>query len=207
MIMTLRNNSHVGVGALFEFAKMKVELDDASKSHLEDCAVCMDRLSWMQASADLGPQEMEFEPPQAALDSVLRLARRPDYLKQFGNYILASLTFDSLSSPATAGVRRSEGGSREMTYEAADIEVAISIRPSGSRKITLTGQVSQKNASPIADPSAHVDLVQDGDHIASSPLSDWGEFIFPDLSDAAYSLQIQLADRVVRISSLPSQGS
>ena len=203
--MNSGNSNHIDIGALYEHAKMKVELDDASKSHLEDCAVCLDRLSWMETAAELGTSEAEFEPPQAAVDSVLHFIERPGYLKRFSNFIVASLTFDSLLSPATSGVRRSESGTREITFETADMEIALSIRPSGNRKITLTGQVSQKNASPIDDPSAQIQLVQEGDHIANSPLSAWGEFVFPDLTDTAYSLQIQLADRVVQVPSLPSQ--
>lgn len=111
-----------------------------------------------QTAADLGPSEFEFEPPQPVLDTVLRLGRRPDYLKRFGNFIVASLTFDSSSSPATAGGRRTENASREMSFETSEIQVALSIRPSGNRKITLTGQVSQKNAAPIEDSAAQVDL-------------------------------------------------
>lgn len=207
MTMNPRNNSHVDIGALFEFAKMKVELDAASKSHLEDCAVCMDRLSWMQTAADLGHREQEFEPPQEVLESVLSLGRRPGHFKQISNFVIASLTFDSSNSLAIAGVRHSESASREMTFETAYLEIAISIRPSGTRKITLTGQVLQKNASPIDDPFAEIQLVQEGDNIASSPLSAWGEFVFADLKDTPYCLQILLGDHIVRIPSLPSQGS
>lgn len=206
MMTSSRNSSHVDISALFEFAKMKAELDADDRSHLEDCAVCMDRLSWMKTAADLGAREQEYEPPQPALDAVLHYAKRPDYLKKFRNFIVASLTFDSLSNLATAGVRHSEGVSREMTFETSDTEIAVSIRLSGNQKINLAGQVSQKNGSPIDDPSAQVQLVQEGDHIASSPLSAWGEFVFPDLTDTPYSLQIQLADRVVRIPRLPSRG-
>jgi hypothetical protein len=50
--MRSTNKTHVDIGALFEFATLKIELDAASKSHLEECAVCMDRLAWMESPKD-----------------------------------------------------------------------------------------------------------------------------------------------------------
>jgi hypothetical protein len=52
--MSSENTGHVDIGALFEFATLKVPLDEASQAHLEDCAVCMDRLAWMQGTRDFG---------------------------------------------------------------------------------------------------------------------------------------------------------
>jgi hypothetical protein len=47
---------------LFEFVTLKVELDATSKSHLEECAVCLDRLAWMQGSKDTGSETKGDEP-------------------------------------------------------------------------------------------------------------------------------------------------
>lgn len=60
--MSPKNGGHVDIGALFEFATLKVELDATSKSHLEECAVCLDRLAWMQSSKDTGPKQKDHEP-------------------------------------------------------------------------------------------------------------------------------------------------
>jgi hypothetical protein len=56
------NSGHVDIGALFEFATLKIELDAASKSHLEECAVCLDRLAWMQGTRNLGTKEKTDKP-------------------------------------------------------------------------------------------------------------------------------------------------
>lgn len=200
--MAATPRKHIDIGALFEFARLRAELDTASKAHLEDCAVCLDRVSWMQTAAETGSDERVYEPPEAAIENVLRLVRQPGQLKRLGKFVTASLTFDSSTSVARAGVRRAESASREVTFEADDVEIAISFRPSGQRKLTVAGQVLMKDSSPVETDSARAEIVQEGDHIESCPLSQWGEFIFPDLADGEYSLQIHLRDRTIRIPAL-----
>jgi hypothetical protein len=201
--MTSSNGEHVSIEALFESARMKVPLDALSISHLGGCAVCRGRLSWMQGTADLGVHEMNYEPPASALNQVLRLGRTPGYFKRFRNFVVASLTFDSFTAPATAGVRRTETSSREMTYAADDLEIAVSLRRGENESLTVMGQVLSKTASRSEQSMGYVDLVLDGDHIASSPVSEWGEFMFENLPRAQYNLQVYSEDRVIRIPELP----
>ena len=60
--MSPRKSGHVDIGALFEYATLKVELDSASKSHLEECALCTDRLAWMQSAKDIDSEKEDDEP-------------------------------------------------------------------------------------------------------------------------------------------------
>jgi len=133
------------------------------------------------------------------MDKVLHLGR-PSRLKQLQNFIVASLTFDSFRDLASVTVR-GEAASRQMTYEAREFEIGLWLRRSEDRTLTLTGQVLSK-AGPIKDSSAHVDLLIDGEHIRSSPLSPWGEFSFPDLPENRFGLYISFSDQVLRIPSI-----
>jgi hypothetical protein len=200
--METTNSSHIAIGTLFESARMKVGLDTASQSHLNDCDLCRGRHSWMEAATSLGHQELEYEPPRDVLDKVLQLSRRPSLIKQLRNFIVASMTFDSFNNLAPAGVRHAETTVRQITYEADEVEIAISVQPSQPHTMTLTGQVLRKDGTAIEDKTAHVDLVLLGDHIAASWLSPWGEFVFPNVPSAAYALQVSVHDRVVRIPAL-----
>ena len=200
----MTNSKHIATGALFESARLKDELDSASQSHLNDCDLCRGRLSWMLTASRLGSQEAAYEPPPAVMEKVLRLGRNPGVLKQFRNFIVASLRFDSGHNPAPVGVRRAEATARQVTYEADGIEIGLSLRRSENQTLTLTGQVLNKASAPIEDPAARVDVVVEGDHVATAPLSPWGEFVFPDLPDAQYSLHLSVLDRLVRIPLLPS---
>ncbi len=194
--MSSRMSSHIDIGTLFESARVKAEMDEASQSHAASCELCRSRIHWMRTAASLGTHELQYEPPQAALDQVLRFGRSPQFLKKLRNFITASLTFDSFSSLAPAGVRSMEGASREMTFDAGEFEISLSLRPSEDRKLTLMGQVIGKSLA-IDDPAAHVELVLDGDHIEKSTLSNWGEFVFPDVDEAQYRLQVHIHDRVI----------
>src|SRR3954470_106998 len=173
--MSSRMSSHIDIGTLFESARVNAGLDEASQSHAANCELCRSRIQWMRTATNLGTHELQYEPPQAALDHVLRFGRSPQYLNKLRNFITASLTFDSFTNLARAGVRSTESASREMTFEADEFEVSLSLRPSEDRKLTLMGQVIGKFVA-IDDPDAHIELVLDGDHIAKATLSNWGEF-------------------------------
>jgi hypothetical protein len=198
--MNFAADGHIEIGELFESARLKRELNSDVRSHIDHCAMCQDRLSWMQTATALGAGETGYEPPQALVDNVLRFGQ-PQLLKKIRNFIVASLTFDSMTSAAPVGVRRTESTSREMTYQAGDLSIALSVQRSGDGKRSLTGQVLGPH-SPMDDISAHADLVVDGDHVANSPLSNWGEFRFQDLPEGTCGLRIQIADRTISIPKL-----
>lgn len=195
--MSSMDDQHVNIGVLFESARLKTGLDVESQSHVEVCGVCRSRLQWMEAARKMASHVNE-EPPEAILNKVLRLPHSSGGLRRLRHFILGSLTFDSLRDLAPAGVRRSESGSRELRYEADDLEIAFSVRRTSNGKLLLTGQVLRKS-TPLVDPSASVHLVVDGDHIATSDLSPWGEFLFSDVPDEPYGLQLHLPDRVIAI--------
>jgi len=189
---------HIPNSALFESARLKTELSVEAQSHLESCEFCRNELSWMEVATDLDLQD----PPQSVMEKVLQAGRNTSRLKQLGNAISALLTFDSFTM-APVGIRGQQTASRQMTFEGEDIEIGIWLRPSPDQKMTISGQVSGKSSGPIQDTSARVDLVVEGDHIRSTPLSSWGEFVFPDLPTIPCGLQIYFRDRVLRISPIP----
>jgi hypothetical protein len=197
--MSSGESSHIDIGLLFESARANAGLDEASQSHAANCELCRSRIHWMRTATELGPHELQYEPPEAALNHVLRFGRSPQYLKKLRNLLVASLTFDSFNDPAPVGVRSSASASHELTFDANEFEVSVSFRPSEDRKFTLMGQVNGKHSDKIEDPDAYVDLVLDGDHIAKSTLSPWGEFIFQDVDAAQYRLQVHIGDLVIWI--------
>ena len=195
-------NNHLAIGSLFERARFKTELDSAAQSHLNSCNRCRQRLSWMETAAKLGPQEPAYEPPKSLMDKVLGLGRNTSRLKQVSNAIVALLTFDSFKHLAPAGVRHSEPMSRQMTFERDNLEIAVWLRRSEDRTLTLSGQVMDKSSGPIQESSGRVDLVFEGEHVRTTYLSPWGEFVFAGLPKNQYSLQVFILDRVLQIPSL-----
>jgi hypothetical protein len=203
--MNSGESSHIDIGILFESARVNAGLDEASQSHAANCDLCRSRMQWMRAATELGPRELQYEPPKAVLDDVLRLGSSPQYLKKLRNFIVASLTFDSFNRPAPAGVRSTASPFHELTFDTKEFEVSLSFRPAEDHKVTLIGQVIAKY-DKIDDPDAYVDLVLDGDHIAKSILSVWGEFLFPDVDEALYRLHVNIGDSVICIPQLQVGG-
>ena len=194
---------HIALATLFERARLNTELDGTAQAHLESCLICRGRLDWMQVATGLGARELSYEPPESVMEKVLQLGRNPSRLRQLRNAVVALLTFDSFKQPAPAGTRSSKASSRQMTFEALDVEVGVLLRRSDDRTFSLSGQVLDKASGPITDPAAQVDLVVDGDHLMSSSLSPWGEFVFSAVPNGPYGLQIYLLDQMVEIP-LPS---
>ena len=196
---------HIALVSLFERARLNTELDGSAQAHLNSCHLCRGRLDWMQVAAGLGVRELSYDPPQQVMETVLRLGRDSSRLKQLRNAVVALLTFDSFKQLAPAGIRSAEASSsRQMTFETHGVEIGVLIRLSEERKLSLSGQVVDKLSGPIQDPAARVDLVIEGDHIMTSSLSPWGEFVFPDVPKARYGLQVYFLDRTLQIPSLPS---
>jgi len=195
---------HIALVSLFERARLNTELDGSAQAHLNSCHLCRGRLDWMQVSAGLGVRELSYDPPQPVMEAVLRLGRDSSRLKQLRNAVVALVTFDSFKQLAPAGIRRTEASSRQMTFETHGVEIGVLMRLSEDRKLSLAGQVLDKLSGPIQDPAARVDLVIEGDHIMTSSLSPWGEFVFSDVAKAQYGLQVYFLDRMLQIPSLPS---
>ena len=187
---------HIPTETLFERARLKAALSPEAQSHLEGCGLCKNQLSWMEVATDLELQD----PPASVMEKVIKVGRNKSGLRQFRKVISALLTFDSFTL-APVGVRSEAAGtSRQMTFEADGVEIGLWLRPTANRKTALSGQVTGKSSGPIQDSSAHADLVVDGDHIRSAPLSAWGEFSFPEVPDTPCNLQVYFRDRVLQVS-------
>src|SRR5438445_12935112 len=167
---------HIALVSLFERARLNTELDGSAQAHLNSCHLCRGRLDWMQVSAGLGVRELSYDPPQPVMEAVLRLGRDSSRLKQLRNAVVELVTFDSFKQLAPAGIRSTEGSSRQMTFETHGVEIGVLMRLSEDRKLSLAGQVLDKLSGPIQDPAARVDLVIERDHIMTSSLTPWGEF-------------------------------
>jgi hypothetical protein len=193
--------NHVAIGALFESVRLDRQLDHNAQSHMEECEFCRERVNWMQTASKMAAQET-YDPPEGILTQVLRLGRNRSLLKPLLNLIVASVTFDSFFALAPAGIRRTEDFSRQLTYEAGNIQVTVALKKT-EKTVILTGQVIGNDHTPVTDSTSRADVVVDGEHLASTELSSWGEFIFPELPIADCDLQICLADRVLRLPKIP----
>jgi len=191
--------NHIPLATLFERVRMKTELDGETRSHLGSCDSCRNQLKWMEIAADLD----RHDPPQSVVDRAVQIGRSAFGLRRLRRVITAHLAFDSFKELAPAGIRSGESASRQMTFEGDGLEIRIWLRPSPNKTITLSGQVSDKSSGPIKDESARVDVVVEGDHVQTTSVTSWGEFLFTEVPEDEYGLNVYFSDRVLQIPSLP----
>ena len=132
----------------------------------------------------------------------------------------AALQGDPLAEPVTAGSRmrrivarllpfpdvtaahapvRGAGGSAAWTYEAAGLTVSLTPeeRRSGSeRSWTLLGLVGDEAGEnpPAGSP---IRLLREGQVVSELALDEWGHVAFSGLASGTYSLELDLADRMI----------
>jgi tRNA A37 threonylcarbamoyladenosine synthetase subunit TsaC/SUA5/YrdC len=91
---------------------------------------------------------------------------------------LATLVFDSLNQPLTAGVRSGASDSRQIMFEAEGTMVDFVLdsgRQSGT--VSLIGQVVDKNGTKVAPRRVAVTLwTESGQPIAETSANEFGEF-------------------------------
>src|SRR5437867_1839649 len=140
---------HIALATLFERARLNTELDGTAQAHLQSCHICRGRLEWMHVAAGLGARELSDDPPESIMEKVLQLGRNRSRLTQLRNAVVALRTFDSFKQPAPAGARSIGASSRQMTFEALDVEARVLLRWSDEETLSLSGQLLNKSSGPI----------------------------------------------------------
>jgi len=145
----------------------------AMQAHLETgCKRCSTALNTWTRVLDAAARERAYEPPESAVRTVKALGAihvRPRRVP------VARLLFDSLLSPAFAGVRSAGAAPRQMLYGVGDYRIDMRIEPSADA-LALTGQVliSADPARPVRDVT--VKLTKGRETLAISRTNEFGEF-------------------------------
>jgi hypothetical protein len=93
-------------------------------------------------------------------------------------WTLATLVFDSLNRPLTAGVRSGASDSRQLMFDAEGtmVDLVLDTRPQ-SGTISLIGQVIDKVGTKVAPRTVAVILwTESGQPIAEAAANEFGEF-------------------------------
>lgn len=196
------SQNHIPTGVLYEFVRAIAALDEAWQNHLDGCQTCRHRLGWMRAASTLGSEERGYEPPNETLDAVIAFGRNSPRTARLSRRIIASVTYDSVKDLLPGGVRRGDLGARQVTYRADELEITVRVQRSDEQTWVIVGQVLGLAKNLGATP---VMLLVDERPGQTTTLSAWGEFLFDNLPQAVYSLQILLPDRIIDIPSLGAQ--
>jgi len=158
-----------GVGS----ASAKREIADHLASGCPDCVAARD--IWAKVFLIAG-NESSLTPP----DYAVRMAKLalPAGASTPSPWSLATLVFDSLSQPLTAGIRSGATDTRQMMFEAEGTMVDFVLdtgRESGT--VSLIGQVVDRNGTKVAPRRVAVILwTESGQPMAETSANEFGEF-------------------------------
>jgi hypothetical protein len=139
-----------------------------------DCSIS--RSIWTKVYSIAG-NESSLTPP----DHAVRMAKLEFSASQPplpNRWTLATLVFDSLNQPLTAGMRAGVSPSRQLMFDAEGtmVDLVLDTRPQ-SGTISLVGQVVDKGGTKVAPRSVAVTLwTETGQPIAETSANEFGEF-------------------------------
>jgi hypothetical protein len=178
-------------------AETRIELE----SHLADgCKGCTAALELWKRVHALKTREGAYIPPADAVRMVkLEFAARR--MQEIEEPVTASLTFDSFSQRAFAGVRSLAASARQMVYEADGLTVDLRFNDTPqSNRVHLIGQVLDKRIPRFSIGDASVVLgTEAGPSILETRANEFGEFNLEFEAHEQLRLSIQVGRALIRI--------
>lgn len=147
----------------------------AMQAHLDgDCARCAEMARTWERVRQIARREQSYGPPESAVRTAKGLLPVHGGKRKS---LLVRLMFDSLQSPAMAGVRSTTTDARQMLYGIGAYRVDLRMEPQmDSDKVALVGQVLD-SADPVrAGVQAKVVLLRGRKVLAESQTNALGEF-------------------------------
>lgn len=194
---------HVEIGRLFDFVRTGSSLGASAEAHLETCAECRRKVSWMRIMAGTGSEELRYEPPESIMKAAIDIGQGSP-IERIIDKIIAVLSYDSLNDPLPLGVRTGVS-SRQLVFTAGDREVTITIQKSSEQFFNLTGQLTGYDPRDLT--VARVTLSVGPERTETTLMNSWGEFLVEHLPAPPYQLQITVGGVTVNVSVPPIQGS
>lgn len=168
-------------------------------------------LSWLRQFLDIAETARTEEPPPEIRENLARAFlefRQERKTAGLFERLKATLSFDSLSQPALAGVRsvQSRGMQRQMIYDSEIAEVALNIHPNiQDKNLTMTGQVFPKKDLSVTGLIVQlVDAARFAEH-GMTRLDDLGEFTLSAIPQGRYHLYISSAGYEIAIPEIDLQ--
>ncbi|HEX8845416.1 MAG TPA: hypothetical protein VF791_12265 [Pyrinomonadaceae bacterium] len=191
--------NHLSFENLADLAEGRLAPDarDAATAHVSGCPRCAAKLTELERVVGLMRADKAVDAPPALVAQAVNLFRtraartEPSLVRR----VVAALSFDSLQMTPAYGVRSGQAVSRQILYNAGQIDLDLRITPSGD-SCNITGQMLGSNCA-----GGKVELkgasVQFG-----AELNDQCEFRLPPVPAGTYNLRLLLTDTEVEVPNL-----
>ncbi len=188
---------HISFTELADLADEKLSASAQTLEHLAACSRCANELKGLQQTIGF----MKSDDVEDAPANLVKYAkniftgrsanREPSRLAR----VLASLTFDSLTSKPAFGLRSGASAGRQLVYstEKADIDLRVSPQ---SGEWEIAGQILGSSQS-----RGRVNLKSES-FSASADLNDLSEFGFQSVPSGIYTMFVHLPELEIEIASL-----
>lgn len=187
---------HISFSALVDLADEKVTTSAEVSEHLAACLQCSSQLQRLRQTIGLMRSDTLENPPTALVERVRNLfpsrTKRHQLAPSFVRRVVASLSFDSLTTAPAFGLRSQAGSGRQLIYstETADIELRVS--PDNEVAGQILGVTCEHGEVNLAGESFS----------ASATLNELCEFSFGSVPAGTYKISVQLPGELVDIPQL-----
>jgi hypothetical protein len=196
-------STHIPFETLADLAEGRAPKSDreSAAEHLSKCSTCTAELSKLESVMALMRTDDSEDAPRDVLSSVLNMfqqgksEREPSLLRR----LVATLTFDSMTSAPAFGVRSTQTQTRQLIYSVAENDIDLRISPQNELWI-VAGQVLRPDCA-----GGQVELAGAAGS-AVAVLNDLCEFSLPPVSPGKYSLRVKVADVEIEVSELELKG-
>jgi len=180
------------------------ELCGVMQRHLDaPCKQCQDAAAFWQTVLTRASREVGCQPPKEAVRQVKTLFGliKPSESRP-GPLGLAERIFDSVLSPAPAGLRSMSATGRRMVYQSGDCLLDLCLQ-TGGRSFFLAGQVLRASNPAESYSGSHV-LLWGASVLAEATSNEFGEFLLEaGVRAAPWMLVVEVTGQPTMVARLP----
>ena len=170
------------------------------------CSRCAEDCAWYERIRTVAASDDTTEPPPWVLKRAVKLfetARGRAAVRAALGRLAAVLVFDSRNRPQLSGVRLTEAADRQLLYRAGAYTVDLQIASIDENRSRLSGQALKEGEFKFESVAGlKVFLVREEGATESVVANNFGEFMFADVADGRYDLQIEAGDVKITIAGL-----
>lgn len=145
-------------------------------THLARCARCRQTVETLRTIADLARREAAYGPPVRAVRYAQALYSR--YRPETSGFtrLVAELVHDTATAPLPVGLRTQDRLTRHLLYQAGRYQLDLQLEHQPSGRVTLIGQLADRDAPAASTADVPVWLMERGSLIGSALCNQFGEF-------------------------------
>jgi anti-sigma factor RsiW len=172
---------------------------EAAAGHLSTCSTCAAELNKLESVIALMHTDDREDAPRDLLSYVINMFQQKEAEPSILRRLVATLSFDSMTTAPAFGFRSTQAESRQLLYSAEENDIDLRITPQNDLWMVV-GQVLRPDCA-----GGQVELAGATGSVVAG-LNDLCEFTLPPVSAGKYSLRVKTADVEIEVPELELKG-